>query len=81
MAARSRSGTWSRSLVEDLRPIAERLGCSQELLRAKRILDVGPKLPAATGTPPLPPAATCHGRRGLVLLLEMRSNAPVGLDA
>jgi YbdK family carboxylate-amine ligase len=29
-------------MVDDLAPIAERLGCGKELLRAKRILDIGP---------------------------------------
>ena len=29
-------------LVDDLAPVAERLGCTEELLRAKQILAVGP---------------------------------------
>jgi YbdK family carboxylate-amine ligase len=65
-------------LVDDLAPVAERLGCTQELLRAKRILDVGPSYQrqraavAAAG-------GDLHGAVD-VLLSEMRANSPVGLS-
>jgi carboxylate-amine ligase len=64
-------------LVEDLRPVAERLGCSEELQRATTILDVGPSYQRQRNA-----AAAAGGDLPAVvdsLLLEMRTNAPVGL--
>jgi carboxylate-amine ligase len=64
-------------LIDDLRPIAERLGCSEELLRAKRILDVGPSYARQRQA-----ADAAGGDLSAVvdgLLGEMRDNAPAGL--
>jgi len=64
-------------LVDDLRPVADRLGCSDELLRAKRILEVGPSYLRQRES-----AAAAGGSLNAVvdgLLAEMRGNAPAGL--
>jgi carboxylate-amine ligase len=63
-------------LVDELVPIAERLGCTKELLRTKRILEVGPSyLRQRT-------AAAAGGLTAVVdgLLAEMRNDAPMGLS-
>jgi glutamate---cysteine ligase / carboxylate-amine ligase len=60
-----------------LRPVADRLGCAEELLRAKRILDVGPSYLRQRES-----AAAAGGNLSAVvdgLLAEMRGNAPAGL--
>lgn len=66
-------------LVDDLKPIAERLGCSEELLRAKRILEVGPSYARQRR------AAEAAGGdlRAVVdaLLVEMRNNVPAGITS
>jgi YbdK family carboxylate-amine ligase len=65
-------------LVDDLAPVADRLGCAQELLRAKRILDVGPSYQrqrAAVQAAGGDLHAAVDG-----LLGEMRANAPAGLS-
>jgi carboxylate-amine ligase len=65
-------------LVEDLRPVAERLGCGEELLRAKRILDVGPSYLRQRKA-----AEAAGGDLHAVvdgLLAEMRADAPAGLS-
>jgi carboxylate-amine ligase len=66
-------------LIDDLRPVADRLGCSEELLRAKRILDVGPSYARQRQA-----ADAADGNLQAVvdgLLAEMRNNAPVGLTS
>jgi carboxylate-amine ligase len=66
-------------LIDELRPVAERLGCVDELSRAKRILDVGPSYQRQRA------AADAAGGdlKAVVdgLLAEMRNNAPLGLKA
>jgi YbdK family carboxylate-amine ligase len=65
-------------LVDDLVPVAERLGCTKELLRTKRILEVGPSYARQREA-----AAAAGGRLHAVvdsLLGEMRDNAPAGLE-
>jgi carboxylate-amine ligase len=65
-------------LVDDLAPVAERLGCSRELLRTKGILDVGPSYLRQRAA-----AAAAGGNLHAAvdgLLAEMRANAPVGLS-
>jgi YbdK family carboxylate-amine ligase len=65
-------------LVDDLAPVAERLGCTKELLRAKKILEVGPSYDRQRRA-----AAAADGDlRAVVdgLLGEMRDNAPAGLS-
>jgi len=62
-------------LVDDLAPIAERLDCSKELLRAKEILDIGPSYKRQRSV-----AAAADGDlRAVVdaLVAEMRDNAPL----
>jgi carboxylate-amine ligase len=65
-------------LIDDLRPVAERLECGEELARAKRILDVGPSYLRQRR------AAEAAGGdlRAAVdnLLQEMRDDAPAGLS-
>ncbi|HEX3824141.1 MAG TPA: glutamate--cysteine ligase [Mycobacteriales bacterium] len=64
-------------LVDDLKPIAERLGCSRELLRAKQIVEVGPSYLRQRRI-----AEAAGGDLHAVvdsLLVEMRNNAPAGL--
>jgi carboxylate-amine ligase len=64
-------------LVDDLHPVAERLGCSEELRRTKAILDVGPSYRRQRDA-----AEAAGGNLHAVvdsLLAEMRTNAPVGL--
>jgi carboxylate-amine ligase len=66
-------------LVDDLSPVGERLGCSKELLRAKRILDVGPSYLRQRKA-----AAAANGNLQAVvdgLLAEMRNDAPLGLES
>lgn len=66
-------------LVDDLVPIAERLGCGDQLLRAKRILDVGPSYLRQRQA-----AQAADGDLHAVvdqLMAEMRANAPVGLSS
>jgi glutamate---cysteine ligase / carboxylate-amine ligase len=66
-------------LVDELAPIAERLGCGQELLRAKHVLDVGPSYARQRAA-----AAAAGGDLHAVvdqLLAEMRANAPVGVSS
>jgi carboxylate-amine ligase len=66
-------------LVDDLAPVAERLGCSKELLRTKRILDVGPSYLRQRRA-----AEAADGDlRAVVdgLLTEMSNEAPAGVDA
>jgi carboxylate-amine ligase len=66
-------------LIDDLRPVADRLGCSEELLRAKRILEFGPSYARQRQA-----AAAADGSLQAVvdgLLTEMRNNAPAGLTA
>ncbi len=66
-------------LVHDLTPIAERLGCTQELLRIKDILTIGPSYMRQRSV------AAAHGGdlTAVVdaLMAEMRSNAPIGAVA
>jgi carboxylate-amine ligase len=65
-------------LVDELVPIAERLGCTKELLRAKRILEVGPSYARQRAA-----AAAAGGDLTAVvdgLLAEMRNDAPMGLS-
>jgi carboxylate-amine ligase len=65
-------------LVDDLGPVAERLGCAEELARTKRMLDVGPSY--------LRQRQACDAAGGDLnaavdgLLAEMRANAPQGLS-
>jgi carboxylate-amine ligase len=62
-------------LVDDLAPIAERLECSKELLRAKEILDIGPSYKRQRSV-----AAAADGDlRAVVdaLVAEMRDNMPL----
>jgi carboxylate-amine ligase len=65
-------------LVDELVPIAERLGCAKELLRAKSMLQVGPSY--------LRQRAAAQGAAGDLravvdgLLREMREDAPEGLS-
>jgi carboxylate-amine ligase len=64
-------------LVDDLQPIAERLGCSRELLRAKQIIEVGPSYLRQRRA-----AEAAGGDLHAVvdsLLAEMRNNAPIGV--
>jgi YbdK family carboxylate-amine ligase len=65
-------------LVDDLAPVAERLGCGEELLRTKKILEVGPSYARQRA------AATAAGGdlNAVVdaLLGEMVANAPAGLS-
>jgi carboxylate-amine ligase len=65
-------------LVDELVPIAERLGCTKELLRAKRILEVGPSYARQRAA-----AEAAGGDLTAVvdgLLGEMRNDAPMGLS-
>ncbi len=65
-------------LIDELVPIAERLGCTKELLRAKRILEVGPSYERQRAA-----AAEADGDLTAVvdgLLAEMRNDAPMGLS-
>jgi carboxylate-amine ligase len=67
----------TEELIDELRPIAERLGCVDELARAKRILDVGPSYLRQREA-----AAAAGGDLKAVvdgMLAEMRNNAPLGL--
>jgi carboxylate-amine ligase len=62
-------------LVDDLAPIAERLDCSKELLRAKEIVEAGPSYKRQRSV-----AAAADGDlRAVVdaLIAEMRDNAPL----
>jgi YbdK family carboxylate-amine ligase len=64
-------------LVDDLKPIAERLECSEELLRAKQILEVGPSYLRQRRA-----AEAAGGDLHAVvdaLLVEMANNAPAGV--
>jgi YbdK family carboxylate-amine ligase len=64
-------------LVDDLTPTAERLECSEELARARQILEVGPSYARQRRA-----AAAAGGDLHAVvdsLLGEMRANAPEGL--
>jgi YbdK family carboxylate-amine ligase len=64
-------------LVDDLTPTAERLECSEELVRAKRILDVGPSYARQRRA-----AEAAGGDLHAVvdsLLAEMRADAPQGV--
>jgi carboxylate-amine ligase len=66
-------------LVDELRPIADRLGCSEELARARQILDVGPSYLRQRRA-----AEAAGGDLHAVvdnLLQEMRDNAPGGIVA
>ena len=66
-------------LVDDLAPVAERLGCSKELLRTKQILDVGPSYLRQRSA-----AEAADGDlRAVVdgLLAEMRNEVPAGLES
>ena len=61
-------------LVDDLAPIAERLDCSKELLRAKEIVEIGPSYIRQRSV-----AAAADGDLGAVvdaLVAEMRDNTP-----
>jgi carboxylate-amine ligase len=62
-------------LVDDLMPIAERLGCTAELSRIKHILDIGPSYARQRAV------AAAHGGdlTAVVdsLMAEMQSNAPI----
>jgi carboxylate-amine ligase len=61
-------------LVDDLAPIAERLDCSKELLRAKEIVEIGPSYVRQRSV-----AAAADGDlRAVVdaLVAEMRDNTP-----
>ena len=62
-------------LVHDLTPIAERLGCTEELLRIKEILDIGPSYARQRAV------AAAHGGdlTAVVdaLMAEMRSDVPL----
>ena len=65
-------------LVDDLAPVAERLGCTKELLRTKGVLEVGPsylRQRAAVSAAGGDVHAAVDG-----LLGEMRENAPAGLS-
>jgi glutamate---cysteine ligase / carboxylate-amine ligase len=65
-------------LIDELVPIAERLGCTKELLRAKRILEVGPSYLRQRAA-----AEAAGGDLKAVvdgLLEEMRLDAPIGLS-
>jgi carboxylate-amine ligase len=59
-------------LVDDLAPIADRLDCSEELLRAKEILDTGPSYVRQRAVA----SATGGDMRAVVdaLVAEMRDN-------
>jgi carboxylate-amine ligase len=65
-------------LVDELVPIAERLGCTKELLRAKGVLDVGPSYLRQRSVA----EASGGDLKAVVdgLLEEMRSEAPAGLS-
>jgi carboxylate-amine ligase len=66
-------------LLDDLRPTAERLGCSEELARAGQILEVGPSYLRQRRA-----AEAAGGDLTAVvdsLLQEMRDNAPGGIVA
>ncbi|MDQ1700272.1 MAG: glutamate---cysteine ligase / carboxylate-amine ligase, partial [Frankiaceae bacterium] len=62
-------------LVDDLTPIAERLGCTSELCRVKEILEIGPSYARQRAV-----AAANGGDLTAVvdaLMAEMRNNAPI----
>jgi carboxylate-amine ligase len=62
-------------LVDDLTPIAERLGCTSELCRVKEILEIGPSYARQRAV-----AAANGGDLTTVvdsLMAEMRNNAPI----
>jgi carboxylate-amine ligase len=66
-------------LVDDLAPIADRLGCPEELAQAKTILESGPSYQRQRAV-----AAANDGDLTAVvdaLVAEMRGNAPVRVDA
>jgi carboxylate-amine ligase len=65
-------------LIDELVPIAERLGCTKELLRAKRILEVGPSYLRQRAVA----EASGGDLKAVVdgLLEEMRLDAPIGLS-
>ncbi|HTW18903.1 MAG TPA: glutamate--cysteine ligase [Mycobacteriales bacterium] len=66
------------TLIDELAPIAERLGCRDELFRAKRILEVGPSYQRQRDC-----AAKASGDLTAVvdgLMTEMRDEAPAGLS-
>jgi carboxylate-amine ligase len=66
-------------LVDELMPYAERLGCTEELARARKILEVGPSYQRQRAA-----AAAADGNLKAVvdlLVEEMRDEVPAGLAA
>jgi len=66
-------------LVEDLAPIADRLGCATELHRARTILEVGASYQRQRAA-----AAAAGGDLRAVtdaLIAEMRAQVPIGVVA